>query len=64
MLNNILDDSGLEKIGIQTEMIWILAKNIFHVAEIFFNKREEISRLVKVDLTGFQGCITPCMPLL
>ncbi len=29
-------------------------KNIFHVAEIFFNKREEISNLVKVDLSGFK----------
>jgi len=30
------------------------AENIFHVAEIFFNKRDEISRLVKVDLSNLR----------
>ena len=52
-VNQILDDSGLEKQEYkQNDMD--PRKNIFHVAEIFFNKREEISRLVKVDLTGFR----------
>jgi heterodisulfide reductase subunit B1 len=52
-VNQILDDSGLEKQEYkQNDMD--PRKNIFHVAEILFNKREEISRLVKVDLTGFR----------
>ena len=52
-INKILDESNLEK------MEYTLGdvdprKNIFHVAEIFFNKRKEISKLVKFDLSGLR----------
>ena len=52
-INKILDDSHLIKMEYKTGDTDPV-KNIFHVAEIFFNKREEISRLVKVDLSGFR----------
>ncbi len=52
-VNNILDDSELEKME-YTKGDMDPLKNIFHVAEILFNKREEISSLVKVDLSGFR----------
>jgi heterodisulfide reductase subunit B1 len=52
-VNNILDDSNLEKME-YTKGDMDPVKNVFHVAEILFNKREEISSLVKVDLTGFR----------
>ena len=52
-VNKILDDSDLEKM-VYTKGDMDPAKNIFHVAEIFFNKREEISNLVKVDLSDFK----------
>jgi len=52
-VNQILEDSNLEKRDYtQGDMDPTL--NIFHVAEIFYNKREEISILVKVDLTGLR----------
>jgi heterodisulfide reductase subunit B len=52
-VNHILDDSGLDKREYkQNDMD--PTKNIFHVAEIFFNKRDKISEQVKVDLTGFR----------
>ena len=50
-VNEILDDSNLEKRE-YTQNDMDPSKNIFHVAEILFNKREEISALVKVDLSG------------
>ena len=52
-VNKILDDSDLEKM-VYNKGDMDPAKNIFHVAEILFNKREEISSLVKVDLSGFK----------
>jgi heterodisulfide reductase subunit B len=52
-VNHILDDSGLRKREYKPNEM-DPSKNIFHVAEILFNKREEISKLVKVDLTGFK----------
>ena len=53
-VNQILDDSNLEnREYTQGDMDPTL--NIFHVAEIFFNKRDEISSLVKVDLSGLRG---------
>ncbi len=52
-VNKILDDSGLEEMeyskGDMDPSI-----NIFHVAEILFNKRNEISKHIKVDLSGFK----------
>ena len=62
-INKILNDSELEKMEYTPGDI-DSRKNIFHVAEIFFNKRKEISRLVKFDLFWFKSCNTPCMPLL
>ena len=52
-INRILNDSDLE------EMVYSPGdvdprKNIFHVAEIFYKKREEISSLVKFDLSGLR----------
>ena len=52
-VNKILDDSDLEKM-VYNKGDMDPAKNIFHVAEIFFNKREEISNLVKIDLSDFK----------
>ncbi len=52
-VNKILYDSNLEKMEYTQNNIDPV-KNIFHVAELFFNKREEISSLVKVDLSGFK----------
>jgi heterodisulfide reductase subunit B1 len=52
-VNKILIDSNLEKMEYNTNDTDPV-KNIFHVAEIFFNKRNEISSLVKVDLSGFR----------
>ena len=52
-VNKILDDSNLEKMEYNTNDMDPV-KNIFHVAEIFFNKRDKISSLVKVDLSGFR----------
>jgi heterodisulfide reductase subunit B len=52
-INKILDDSNLEKMG-YTPGDMDPSKNIFHVAEIFFNKRKEISKLVKFDLSGLK----------
>jgi len=52
-VNKILDDSNLEKMEYIQDNIDPV-KNIFHVAELFFNKRVEISSLVKVDLSGFR----------
>jgi heterodisulfide reductase subunit B len=52
-VNHILDDSKLGKREYKPNEM-DPSKNIFHVAEILFNKREEISKLVKVDLTGFK----------
>lgn len=51
-VNRILKDSDHEKM-MYTPGNMDPAKNIFHVAEILFNKREEISRMVKIDLSGF-----------
>lgn len=50
-VNSILKDSGLEKMT-YNEGDFDVSGNIFHVAEILFNKKEEISNLVKVDLSG------------
>jgi heterodisulfide reductase subunit B len=52
-VNQILDDSGLEKRKYKKNDM-DPSKNIFHVAEIFFNKRAEILSLVKVDLSGLR----------
>jgi heterodisulfide reductase subunit B1 len=52
-VNKILDDSNLEKMEYTKEDVDPV-KNIFHVAELFFNKREEISRLVRVDLSSLR----------
>lgn len=52
-VNIILDDSNLEEMEYNTNDIDPV-ENIFHVAEIFYNKSEEISNLVKVDLSGFR----------
>lgn len=52
-INKILDDSDLEKMEYNLGDM-DPSKNIFHVAEIFFNKRKEISRLVKFDLSGLR----------
>jgi heterodisulfide reductase subunit B1 len=52
-VNEILDDSNLEKRE-YTQDDMDPAQNIFHVAEILFNKRDEISRLVKVDLSSLR----------
>lgn len=52
-VNGILDDSGLEAMEYSSGDM-DPALNIFHVAEILFNKREEISKHIKVDLTGFK----------
>jgi len=52
-VNTILDDSGLEEMEYsQGDMDPAL--NIFHVAEILYSKREEISKLIEVDLSGFK----------
>ena len=52
-VNIILDDSNLEEMKYNINDIDSV-ENIFHVAEIFFNKRDEISSLVKVDLSDFR----------
>lgn len=52
-VNEILDDSNLEKRE-YTQGDMDPAKNIFHVAEIFYNKRKEISGRVKVDLSSLR----------
>lgn len=52
-VNNILDESGLEEME-YTQDSMDPSKNIFHVAEILFNKKDEISKLVTVDLSGFK----------
>ena len=52
-INKILDDSNLEKMQYTPGDI-DPGKNIFHVAEIFFKKRKEISKLVKFDLSGLK----------
>jgi heterodisulfide reductase subunit B1 len=51
-VNKILDDSNLEDMEYSPGDMDPV-KNIFHVAEIFFSKRDEISNLTKVDLSGF-----------
>jgi heterodisulfide reductase subunit B len=52
-VNTILDDSGLEEMEYKTGDM-DPALNIFHVAEILYNKRDEISELIEVDLSGFK----------
>ena len=52
-VNTILDDSGLENME-YTSGETDPSMNIFHVAEILFNKREEISKLIELDLSGFK----------
>ena len=52
-INKILIDSGLEKME-YTQGDIDPNKNIFHVAEIFYNKRKEISNLVKYDLSSLR----------
>jgi heterodisulfide reductase subunit B1 len=50
-VNKILYDSDLERMEYNPGDI-NPTKNIIHVAEIFFNNREKISKLVKFDLSG------------
>lgn len=52
-VNKILENSDLERMEYKTGDM-DPSKNIFHVAEIFFNKREEISKLVKFDLSNLK----------
>ncbi len=52
-VNKILDDSNLKKQE-YTQGDMDPTQNIFHVAEIFYNKRKEISNLVKVDLSSLR----------
>jgi heterodisulfide reductase subunit B1 len=52
-VNNILDESGLEKMEYTTGDVDPV-ENIFHVAEILFNKRTEISNNINVDLSDFK----------
>ena len=52
-INGILKDSGLEEMEYEEGSV-DPRLNIFHVAEILFNKKEEISPLVKVDFSKFK----------
>lgn len=52
-VNRILEDSDLEDMKYTNGDI-DPSNNIFHVAEILFNKKDEISSLVKVNLSGFK----------
>jgi len=52
-INDILVKSGLEKMEYNQDDV-DPAENIFHVAEILFNKRDKISILVKVDLSDLR----------
>ena len=52
-INRILDDSDLENMEYTLGDV-DSRKNIFHIAEIFFKKRKEISKLVKFDLSSLK----------
>lgn len=52
-VNKILEDSGLESMK-YSEGDVEASKNIYHVAEILYNKKDEISKNVQVDLSGFK----------
>ena len=52
-INGIFRDSGLEKMQYEKGSV-DPHRNIFHVAEILFNKRKEIAPLVKVDFSGLK----------
>lgn len=52
-VNNILNSSDLEKMEYKIGDMDPI-KNIFHVAEIFFNKKEDISKLVQLDLSNLR----------
>ncbi|MDD3984972.1 MAG: CoB--CoM heterodisulfide reductase iron-sulfur subunit B family protein [Methanobacterium sp.] len=52
-VNNILNSSDLEKMEYKIGDM-DPSKNIFHVAEIFFNKKENISKFVQLDLSNLR----------
>ncbi|MDD3985167.1 MAG: CoB--CoM heterodisulfide reductase iron-sulfur subunit B family protein [Methanobacterium sp.] len=52
-VNTILDESGLPEME-YTQDDMDPSKNIFHIAEILFNKRDEISKYITVDLSEFK----------
>jgi heterodisulfide reductase subunit B len=52
-INDIMVKSGLENMEYNPGDV-DPAENIFHVAEIFFNKRDKISKNVKIDLSDLR----------
>ena len=52
-VNKILDDSGCSDLKYNADDM-DSRNNIFHTAEILYNKSDEIGNLVEVDLSGFK----------